>query len=255
MTTQHETQVLKIVSQAGRILVESGAEISRVEQTMEIMGHTAGVPVNGYVTLTAVFASLAEEPVTQLTKTKVGSFNLQKVDEVNALSRDFVAGKMDFDGVVQRLNEIDRHVIDFNWPTKIIGAGFVSIAPMLLFKATALDLGLAFFIGIAGYLAAQGMQRIAKTPYIKEVVGGMVIALLAILLAKVQLGLSSDYMIVSAVMPLVPGVAITNSLREILAGHIISGLVRIVDALLIAAAIGGGVVLGSVIWGLFGGGL
>lgn len=46
-------------------------------------------------------------------------------------------------------------------------------------------------------------------------------------------------------MPLVPGVALTNSLREIMAGHMISGTVRALDALLIAAAIGGGVVLAA----------
>ena len=48
-------------------------------------------------------------------------------------------------------------------------------------------------------------------------------------------------------MPLVPGVALTNSLRELIGKHTISGMVRAVDAVLVAGAIGGGVVLGAVL--------
>ncbi|MGL4266735.1 MAG: threonine/serine exporter family protein, partial [Weissella cibaria] len=141
---------------------------------------------------------------------------------------------------------IDQHVIDFNWPTKILGAGLVSVAPMLVFIADWSDLGLAFFIGIAGYLTAQLVGRKATaTPYAKEVAGGSVIALLAWGLVASGIGHHAENMIVSAVMPLVPGVALTNSMREIMAGHMISGTVRALDALLIAAAIGGGVVLAT----------
>ena len=117
---------------------------------------------------------------------------------------------------------------------------------MLVFKANWLDLALAFFVGIAGYLVAQYVGRKATaTPYAKEVAGGFTISLLAWLLVAGHLGTNAENIIVSSVMPLVPGVALTNSLREIMAGHMISGTVRALDALLIAAAIGGGVVLAA----------
>lgn len=242
----YEQRVLQTCAQAGRILLESGAETPRIEETVEIIGKTAGVSVSCYVTLTAVFVSLADQPTTQLTKTKLGSFNLQKVDEINHLSRQFVAGDVDFDDVTRQVNAIDEYAIDFNWPTKIIGAGLVSVAPMLVFKANWLDLSLAFFVGIAGYLVAQYVGRkTTATPYAKEVAGGFTISLLAWLLVAGHLGTNAENIIVSSVMPLVPGVALTNSLREIMAGHMISGTVRALDALLIAAAIGGGVVLAA----------
>lgn len=242
----YEQRVLQTCAQAGRILLESGAETPRIEETVEIIGKTAGVNVSCYVTLTAVFVSLADQPTAQLTKTKLGSFNLQKVDEINHLSRQFVAGDVNFDDVTQQVNAIDEYAIDFNWPTKIIGAGLVSVAPMLVFKATWPDLALAFFVGIAGYLVAQYVGRKATaTPYAKEVAGDFTISLLAWLLIAGHLGTNAENIIVSSVMPLVPGVALTNSLREIMAGHMISGTVRALDALLIAAAIGGGVVLAA----------
>ena len=42
-------------------------------------------------------------------------------------------------------------------------------------------------------------------------------------------------------MPLVPGVALTNALRDLIAGHLISGLARMVAGTLSALAIGGGI--------------
>ncbi|MDY2520446.1 threonine/serine exporter family protein [Weissella cibaria] len=246
MTTSHEHAVLDVCARIGRILLESGAETPRIEETVEIIGRTAGVAISCYVTLTAVFVSLTNQPETQLTKTKLGAFNLQKVDDINQLSREFSAGQVSFDDIVRRVAAIDQHVVDFNWPTKILGAGLVSVAPMLVFIADWSDLGLAFFIGIAGYLTAQLIGRKATaTPYAKEVAGGFVIALLAWGLVASGIGHHAENMIVSAVMPLVPGVALTNSMREIMAGHMISGTVRALDALLIAAAIGGGVVLAT----------
>ncbi len=44
-------------------------------------------------------------------------------------------------------------------------------------------------------------------------------------------------------MILVPGLALTNSLRDLFAGHLISGIGRGVEAVLTAVAIGGGVAL------------
>ena len=86
----YEQRVLQTCAQAGRILLESGAETPRIEETVEIIGKTAGVSVSCYVTLTAVFVSLADQPTTQLTKTKLGSFNLQKVGaDVKIMDRFF----------------------------------------------------------------------------------------------------------------------------------------------------------------------
>ncbi len=54
-------------------------------------------------------------------------------------------------------------------------------------------------------------------------------------------------------MPLVPGVAITNAIREILSRQIISGIVRTVDAVFVAGAIGSGVVIAIVLTQVVGG--
>ena len=44
-----------------------------------------------------------------------------------------------------------------------------------------------------------------------------------------------------ALMPLVPGLALTNALRDLFKGDLLSGMVKICEALLTAFALGGGV--------------
>ena len=64
---------------------------------------------------------------------------------------------------------------------------------------------------------------------------------MAILAVHYHISQSVDHLIIGSVMPLVPGVAITTSFRDILAGHMISGLVRGTEAIIVAIAIGVGI--------------
>lgn len=242
-----EKQVIALCGRVGKILLENGAETGRVEGTVEYIGEAAGVPISCHAEMTAIFVDADTDTATHLIKVRTKDFNLRQVDRVNTLLREFVAGQIDFETLARGITTIESTRRDYTWPVKICGAGLVSVAPMLLFQATWADLGLAFFVGIAGYLAAQAVGLRTTTPYISIGVGGMVIGLLATLLQQVGVATSADNIIISALMPLVPGVAITNSLRELIARHTISGVVRAMDAIMVAGAIGAGVVVGSAV--------
>jgi hypothetical protein len=53
-----------------------------------------------------------------------------------------------------------------------------------------------------------------------------------------------DIIIISALMPLFPGTAFTNGIRDTLKGDYVSGLAKIAEALVIAVSLGLGVALG-----------
>ncbi|WP_404820221.1 threonine/serine exporter family protein [Lacticaseibacillus songhuajiangensis] len=253
MELEQEKDVIELCGKVGKILLENGAETARVEGTVEYIGKAAGVDLSCHAAMTAIFVDANDNPLTHLVKVRTGDFDLRKVDAINTLSRQFVAAEIDYTQLKQAVAQVNVRRRDYSWPSKILGAGLVSVAPMLAFVATWQDLAWAFFVGIAGYLAAQWTGHINTTPYIAVGVGGLVISLLANILQVVGWGTSADYIIISALMPLVPGVAITNSLREIIARHTISGMVRALDAIMTAGAIGAGVVVGAAVVHLIGG--
>ena len=67
--------------------------------------------------------------------------------------------------------------------------------------------------------------------------------MLALLLTRVGVGENVDAITIGTLMVLVPGMALTNAMREIMAGDIISGVNRTAEAILTATAISLGVVI------------
>ena len=81
------------------------------------------------------------------------------------------------------------------------------------------------------------MTRLGANLFFKTIAGGAVSALLALLLTWAGLGQNSDFVIIGALMALVPGLIFTNAIRDIMAGDMVSGITRAAEALLIGVAI------------------
>lgn len=242
-----EKDIVALCGRVGTILLENGAETSRVENTVEYIGRAVNLSVICHATMTGIFVSSEKSATTRIFKVRVGDFNLQKVDKINTLSRKFSQHEITFIELSNAVTEVENDTSDFTWWQKWLGAGLVSVAPMLLFKATWFDLFLSFFVGIAGYVVAQYISHHSKIPYIAVAMGGLTISVLAHVLLNLNIASSANNIIISALMPLVPGVPMTNSLREIIEKNTISGLVRATDAIMAGISIGSGVVIGQII--------
>jgi Uncharacterized conserved protein len=71
--------------------------------------------------------------------------------------------------------------------------------------------------------------------------GALTIGWVAFILTNLSIGNDINIIIVASIMTLVPGKAITNGIRDLMASHFISGVSVLADALLTASAIGIGV--------------
>lgn len=243
LNASETTKILNFCSDVGLLLLESGAETFRVEETVERIGAAANLPISCYSTMTSIFISVQHTSQTLLVKTTFGSYDLQKVDQINQLSRDFEAGNISFEIFATAVRDLHQTSEPFPLYLQMLGAGLVAIAPMFVFKAAWTDLALSFFIGISGFLGSKYITKLGSVPYLSEIFGGFVVGILGLLAVKYGVGINSYTIIVSAIMPLVPGVAITNAIREIIANEIVSGIVRLTNAILVAGAISFGILL------------
>lgn len=71
----------------------------------------------------------------------------------------------------------------------------------------------------------------------------MVMGFLAIGLNWLDSQMIVDNILVGALMTLVPGLALTNALRDLFMGDLLSGIVRMCEAVLSVLALGGGVAI------------
>jgi uncharacterized membrane protein YjjP (DUF1212 family) len=82
----------------------------------------------------------------------------------------------------------------------------------------------------------------------------MIAALINCALYYIGLGNNLDRMIIGSIFPMTPGVALTISIRNFLENDYLTGLVRLVDALITAGCLAGGVGLAIQGWNLVFGG-
>lgn len=102
------------------------------------------------------------------------------------------------------------------------------------------------YVKVIGYLKAPFISE-----YISTFVGGVAGYLGYILLNGQSLRLA----MIGAVVPLVPGITITNSMRDIIAKQFISGSIRFIETFCVAFALGAGIVTVYYIVRLLGGAL
>nr|WP_280900367.1 threonine/serine exporter family protein [Jeotgalicoccus pinnipedialis] len=123
----------------------------------------------------------------------------------------------------------------------VLFGGVAGMMFMMMFKGSVSDLPVTFIAASMGVFITEWIQRYTSIKFFTEVLAAFMIALIAGIYVKLGFGTNVDLIIIAAVMPLVPGVPITNALREIIRGHFLAGTMKGVEAGLTAVAIGAGV--------------
>lgn len=252
-------EALKLAVEAGKILLKNGAEIFRVGETIEhICNYYKVEEVNYFILSNGIFISMMENGVessAMIRHIPLGGSHLGIVGEVNDLSRQICDGKVGYEEAWTRLNEIKKIPI-IKYPYRVLAAGSASGFFSLLMGATFLDSLFATMIGIVMYILYIIGGRCKLSKLIINTTEGAFITLLAIgcYLAFPMLGLNLDKIIIGAILPLVPGLAFVNAIRDIANSDFLSGTIRMIDALLVFVyvAVGVGTVL-SVFRGVLGG--
>lgn len=224
---------------AGKIMMESNAEMYRVEDTMSRIALAYGsYRLVSYVTQTGLFIGFDRTSTIRMEQITNRSINLEKVVKVNNLSRKYVAGQLTLDELYQELQEIDKDRSFFPVWLQIVSAAIISGTIMVLFGGEMRDLPITVIIGGIGYAIYLYSLKFFRIKFLSEFLSSLLIGVAAILSTRIGLGINQDLIIIGCVMPLVPGVQITNAIRDLLAGHYISGVSRGTEAMMTATMIG-----------------
>ena len=250
-------RVLDAAMEAGHILLQNGAEISRVEETMERICRHYGVDSGEFFVLSnGIFTTGghgSDHSYARVQHITVRGAQLDKVVAVNQLSREIADGKYEhIEDVEQRLREIDRMPPAKKW-LQVLASGAGSAFFCILMGGGAADGLAAFVAGVLLYIFELYIgAHLSKI--VSNISGGMLVVLVCLGCYRLGLGGKLSPMISGAIMPLVPGIAFTNGIRDIADGDYISGAVRLLDAILVFLCIAIGVgVMFTIYHGLMGG--
>lgn len=238
---REEAQVMDACLLAGKIMLQSGAETYRVEDTMIRMAEAGHLSAHSFVTPTGIIFSVNGEHKTNLVRVTERGIDLQKVTRVNTISRAFCDGALKIDTAYEELRKIDvsRHAYPF--PIQILMAALVSGCFLIMFNGALSDFVTAFITGALGFSCALYFHRITRVKFFAEFLASLALGLSTFAFVRLGMGHAQNQIIIAAVMPLVPGVLITNAVRDLMAGHLVSGMSKGIEALLTALAIGAGI--------------
>ena len=243
---QQQEQTLCAILDAGELLLTAGAEIARVEDTIRRLALAYGFVRADVLTITAsMVVTVQTADCAVLTHTRRitrRETDMRRIEAVNALSRTVCTAPLPLPELVRRLDEIRAMPAGPVWRKP---AAYLLIAgSFAVFFGGSWRDGLAamlcslvlYAIGCAG--DKLGLQQIVLT-----VASAAAVSLAAVAAVKIGLGQALDSIIIGNIMLLIPGISLVTSLRDMIVGDTISGLLGTSEALLRALAIAAGCAL------------
>jgi Uncharacterized conserved protein len=237
---------------AGEIMLKSGAETCRVEDTISRILKTSHLKkTEAFVMPTGLFATLDDKSIDSLTVIKrieEREINLNNIYQVNTISRKYCNGEISLEAAFQELKKAH---------TRQYSKNVLNLAIVLVAGSFALLLGGSWVdavgAGIGGILLCCLMyigKKMKMNTVIQDLICSIGCAIIAVLISRVSpLIVDVDMIIIGTIMPMVPGVAITNAIRDTLQGDYVSGCAKILEAFVKALAIAIGVGVGIAIMG------
>ncbi|MCD8500999.1 MAG: threonine/serine exporter family protein [Bacillaceae bacterium] len=239
-------KMMDICLLAGEIMLSYGAETYRVEETLERMAKAALLKnVNSFVTTTGIFLSFEEEgrgDFMQMVRVAERSQDLNKVTLVNQVSREFVVGNMTIEEAEEQLGKIRTSI---NYPVWLVhlASGAAGGSFSYLFGGELKDILPAFIAGLIASIFLFEIEKLFKVKFFAEFIAAFVGGSVAILLVFLGMGTSLNQIIIGTLMPLVPGVPLTNAVRDLMSGDLVAGVSRGAEALVTSLFIAIGIAL------------
>ncbi|MVX65818.1 threonine/serine exporter [Clostridium chromiireducens] len=244
-------KLLKVSTLAGKIMLESGAETYRVEETISRICLAFGAhTVDSFVIPTGIIVTVTyyDEVSTLVQRITSRGVDLHKVDLINDLSRKIQTETIDIDDFKNEIMSILKEnrysrFVTLLWSS--IAAGCFSI----MFGGNLMDFFAACLIGAVIKIVVIICEKLNINEFFINSLSGGLCALLAIILVKLNFSNNLDKTIIGSIMLLVPGLTITNAIRDTIAGDFLSGITKASEAFLVAVsiAVGTGAILSAYI--------
>lgn len=236
-----------------KMMEEAGAEIYRVEETAHHICRAYGMKrVDIYATTPNIVVSVeVEDGVIKTHTRRIGrvSTDIEKVDRLNSLARYMVAERPDLDYVRAELDSI-KNVPSYGAVFTLFF--YALIASSFYFFFGGRNIVECIISGVIGFCVGFLTTLFSKINA-NNLLAKFFCSFFACMVAfgSCRLGISNrvDYIIIGNIMALIPGVGLTNSLRDLFIGDSVSGVLRFIESIMMAIAIACGYIVTSFIFG------
>lgn len=244
---------------AGRLIMENGGETYRVEETITRMGHAFGFgEVECFAIPSGIFISYRKHDgsiETAVKRVRRKGTDLTRVDAVNAVSRRMEAEQLSCAEVMSLLEEIEHR------PARISKLGLTAAVALssagwgVMFGGGLIDSLVAGVVAFVVQALAFALDKAGMRSFVTTLFGSFLSTILPMLFHTAVGMITVDVTVAACLMPMLPGLAMTNAVQDTLRGDMVSGISSATSAVLTACMIAGGALAGSALFRLLTGGI
>jgi uncharacterized membrane protein YjjP (DUF1212 family) len=238
-TTALTTRIAFVLELARR-LHQYGTSAPRLEMAIAGAAQRLGMSADVWSSPTAIIISFAdlgqgEEGVaqtTQVMRLAPGEVNLERLCQADDIADRAIAGELGLREGFRRLRELGRpdtrrekigSIASYGLSAASIAALFLHSAWVDLVGAGAIGAGIGWITLLAG-----SRPRLAVA---SDAICALVATTVAIVVSAFVVPLSIKSVVLASLIILVPGMSLTNAVREISSGHLVSGMARMGGAM------------------------
>ena len=250
---QTSKDYLHVFLDMGDALLNSGAEIFRVEDTLNRMGYACGAThMNVFVITSSIVLTMCFPDETSVTQTrrieKSAVTDFGKLEAINAISRSYCEKPFPVQELADRLH-LAKGCSPARW--KLFAGSSLGAGALTVFFGGAWFDGLAAAIfALALCLLQTYLPLICKNKVLFNFLAAFCVGSLIGLVCHAIPTLHGDKIIIGDIMLLIPGLAFTNAVKDIFIGDTISGVMRLIETVLWAAALALGFALSGWLLGV-----
>jgi uncharacterized membrane protein YjjP (DUF1212 family) len=240
MDNREAGELLHLMLDMGEMLMNSGAEVNRVEDTITRLGAAYGAARTDVFAITSsIVVTIAFPDGMELTRTRriltSGGTDFSRLEKLNALSRQCCAAPMTAAELRRRLDAIRA---------SSAGGALYCLGAILAAGSFAVFFGGTFFDGITASVFAviililqRHLAQLCPNNVIFNLISSFIVGAGICAVARFIPQLNADKIMIGDIMLLIPGIAMTNSVRDVLVGDTIYGIMRLIESLLWAGAL------------------
>lgn len=229
----------------GEAMLRAGAEIYRVENSMQRLAKAYGATeCSIFVITSSILATIKFPDGHEITQSRrilqAGRTNLSTLERLNAISRKCCSSPLPLGDLRQEIASAETAVA---LPV-YLGASVLAVASFcLFFGGTVWDMLVSLLFALLICLMQKKLAPICPNQIIFNLLCSFLAGVGICLTARMLPMLHTDKIMIADIMLLIPGFAMTNALRDMLAGDTISGIMRFIESLFWATGLACGFML------------
>lgn len=230
------TQMLDL----GVSMIACGADVNLVEESLVRIGTSYGArDMNVFVITSSILVTMLDDLGKEHTQSRrihtALSNNFGKLERLNTLCRRCCDEKIGPAQIAAELQRINNSCVSrsYLYVGSILAAGSFAV----FFGGSPLDGVVSALFAVLICVLQSKFRPYCPNEIVFDFVAALVSGLGICLVAHVIPGLNIDKIIIGDIMLLIPGIAITNAMRDMLAGDTVAGALRLIESLLWAGAL------------------